>query len=411
MDYIFDYIMVPMQIIIFLFMMYYFVIAFFGLWHKRQPILFEPQKSFCVIVAAHNEAQVIEPLVKNLQMLDYPKELYDIYVVADNCDDDTAQIARQAGANVCIRQTEGERGKGYAMEWMFRKIFTFQRQYDAVAVFDADNLVDKNFLREMNNQLCKGNQVIQGYLGAKNPYDSWIAGTFAIAFWFINYTYHLAKTNIGLSSVLGGTGMVISTDILKKYGWGATCLTEDMEFTMKLLVNGIKTTWAHQAIIYDEKPLTFMQSWRQRKRWAQGQFDVGERYIPLLIKEGFKQRDIRILDGCMHLFQPYFLLLSTVFVIVSYLQLCFPPFYTNIYSLMPSEIMTIIMIGQYALPVIVLLKVGVKPKGWLYLILYPLFIYSWIPITFLGYLDRHEHEWSHTQHTRALRYEEVVKKE
>lgn len=410
MNYIFDYIMIPMQVIIFLFMMYYFVIAFFGLWHKRQPIIFEPQKSFCVIVAAHNESQVIEPLVKNLQVLDYPKELYDIYVVADNCDDDTAEIARRAGANVCIRQTEGERGKGYAMEWMFRKIFTFKRKYDAVAIFDADNLVDKNFLREMNNQLCKGNRVIQGYLGAKNPYDSWVAGTFAIAFWFINYTYHLAKTNVGLSSVLGGTGMVISTDILKEYGWGATCLTEDMEFTMKLLVNGIKTTWAHQAIIYDEKPLTFMQSWRQRKRWAQGQFDVGERYIPLLLKKGFAKRDIRILDGCMHLFQPYFLLLSTVFVVISYLQLCFPPFYTNIYSLMPSEILTIIMVGQYALPIIVLLKVGVKPKGWLYLILYPLFIYSWIPITFLGYLDRHEHEWSHTKHTRALSYEEVAKK-
>jgi cellulose synthase/poly-beta-1,6-N-acetylglucosamine synthase-like glycosyltransferase len=330
--------------------------------------------------------------------------------VADNCDDNTAEIAKKAGANVCVRQTVGERGKGYAMEWMFRKIFTFERKYDAVAIFDADNLVDKNFLKEMNNQLCKGNRVIQGYLGAKNPYDSWVAGTFAIAFWFINYTYHLAKTNIGLSSVLGGTGMVISTDILKEYGWGATCLTEDMEFTMKLLVNGIKTTWAHQAIIYDEKPLTFMQSWHQRKRWAQGQFDVGERYIPHLLKEGFKKRDIKILDGCMHLIQPYFLLLSTVFVIISYIQLMFPPFYTNIYSLMPSEIMTIIMVGQYALPIIVLLKVGVKPKAWFYLILYPLFIYSWIPITFLGFLDRHEHEWSHTKHTRALSYDEVVKK-
>jgi cellulose synthase/poly-beta-1,6-N-acetylglucosamine synthase-like glycosyltransferase len=391
-------------------MLYYFVIAFFGLWHRKQKIIFAPQKTFCVIVAAHNEAQVIEPLVQNLKMLDYPKNLYDIYVVADNCDDNTAEIAKKAGANVCVRQTVGERGKGYAMEWMFRKIFTFERKYDAVAIFDADNLVDKNFLKEMNNQLCKGNRVIQGYLGAKNPYDSWVAGTFAIAFWFINYTYHLAKTNIGLSSVLGGTGMVISTDILKEYGWGATCLTEDMEFTMKLLVNGIKTTWAHQAIIYDEKPLTFMQSWHQRKRWAQGQFDVGERYIPHLLKEGFKKRDIKILDGCMHLIQPYFLLLSTVFVIISYIQLMFPPFYTNIYSLMPSEIMTIIMVGQYALPIIVLLKVGVKPKAWFYLILYPLFIYSWIPITFLGFLDRHEHEWSHTKHTRALSYDEVVKK-
>ena len=294
---------------------------------------------------------------------------------------------------------------------MFNQLFAMERQYDAVVVFDADNLVHPRFLLEMNNRLLKGDKLIQGYLDAKNPYDTWVSGTFAIAFWVIDHIWHLAKTNIGLSSVLGGTGMCIAVDVLKRHGWGATCLTEDMEFTMKSLVEGIKTTWAHDAIVYDEKPLTFRQSWNQRKRWAQGQFDVAQRFIPKMLRAGLARRDIRILDGCLHLLQPHFLLLSTFFVIISYVQLAFPPFYTNIYNFMPSQLMTAIMLGQYILPIIILLKIHVKWKAWLYLIMYPIFIYSWIPIVFLGFIHRNEHEWSHTRHTRALSYNELVGKE
>ena len=408
MNYAFDYIMVPLQIIIFLFTMYYFVIGFCGMWRKKEKKILIPQKTFAVIVAAHNEEQVIGQLIDNLHNLEYPKELYDIYVIADNCTDNKPLIAEQAGAIVCQRNNLEKVGKGFAMEWMFAKLFELERKYDAVAIFDADNLVHPRFLLEMNNRLCKGDKLIQGYLDAKNPYDTWVSGTFAIAFWVIDHIWHLAKTNIGLSSVLGGTGMCITTDVLKKHGWGATCLTEDMEFTMKSLVEGIKTTWAHDAIVYDEKPLTFKQSWDQRKRWAQGQFDVAHRFIPKMLKAGIQQRDIRILDGCLHLLQPHFLILSTFFVVISYLQLLFPPFYTNIYNFMPSELLTIIMLGQYILPIIILLKIRVKPKAWFYLLLYPVFIYSWIPIVFLGFIHRNEHEWSHTKHTRAVSYDELM---
>ena len=214
--YILDWIMVPIQIIIFLFTVYYFLIGVNGLWRKKEKKILTPQKTFAVIVAAHNESAVIGQLVDNLKMLDYPKELYDIFVIADNCTDNTAQIARDCGAIVHERFNDKERGKGFAMEWMFARLFEMKRKYDAVAIFDADNLVDKRFLLEMNNRLCKGDKLVQGYLDAKNPYDTWVSGTFAIAFWVIDHIWHLAKTNIGLSSVLGGTGMCITTDVLKK---------------------------------------------------------------------------------------------------------------------------------------------------------------------------------------------------
>ena len=405
----FDLIMIPLQLLIVFFTIYYFVISFFGIFGRKPDVKIKtPEKNFAIIVAAHNEENVIGQLVENLHLLNYPDKLYEIFVVADNCLDNTAAIARQGGAKVYERTNQLEKGKGFAMEWMFNHLFRMEQKFDAVVVFDADNLVHPDFLMEMNSRLCKGERLIQGYLDSKNPNDTWVSGVFSISFWVVNHIWHLAKYNIGLSSVLGGTGMCISMDILRKYGWGATCLTEDMEFTMKALLEGIPTTWAHDAIVYDEKPLTFMQSWNQRKRWSQGHFDVAGRYIGKLFKEGIKQRNIVMLDGIVHLFQPYFLLCSSFFVISSYLFSIYP-FYTNIlYSVIPFEVWTIIGVGQYIFPVIVLAKIRASFKLWLYLILYPLFIYSWVPITIIGYLHRHDHEWSHTVHTRGISFNEVL---
>ena len=408
-----DIIMVPIQAVLFVFTFYLCLIGFAGMWRRKEVKIKIPQKKFAVIVAAHNESAVIKPLIENLKTLDYPKELYDIYVIADNCKDNTAEIAEAAGAIVCRRVDETKKSKGYALDWMFERLFEMERRgkiYDAVAIFDADNLVHPNFLMEMNNRLCKGDKIIQGFLDAKNPYDTWVSGTFAIAFWVIDYVSHLAKTNLGLSAVLGGTGMCITLDVLKKQGWRATCLTEDMEFTMKSLAEGLKTTWAHDAIVYDEKPLTFSQSWTQRKRWAQGQFDVAHRFIPKMLREGWRRKDIRLWDGCLYLLQPHFLMLSSFFFLMSYIQLFVGTLYTNIYSVLPSQILMVIMIAQYVLPMIILVKVRAKIKSWFYLLLYPLFIYSWIPIIFIGFIHRNEHEWAHTQHTRSMSYDDFVKK-
>ena len=410
MNYIMDIIMIPIQAMIAFFSVYYFVLACFGFWKKTEKKNFQPKHTFAIVVSAHNEESVIGQLVENLHVLRYPKELYDIFIVADNCTDATAKVAREYGAIVHERFDTEKRGKGFAMEWMFGRLFKMKRQYDAIVVFDADNLVHPNFLLEMNNRLQKGETVIQGYMDAKNPTDTWISGTFAIAFWLIDHIWHLAKYNIGLSSVLGGTGMCISTSVLRRFGWGATCLTEDMEFTMKVLLKGIRTTWAHDAIVYDEKPLTFKQAWNQRKRWAQGHFDIAGRYIPSMIKEGIRRRDIRLLDGVLHLVQPHFLLMSPFFVSASYAGAVYP-FYTNILErVLPLEVWTILAFGQYIFPVIILAKIRANWKCWLYLLMYPVFVYSWIPITFLGFLHRHERVWSHTQHTRALSYQDMLMK-
>ena len=296
---VFDIVMIPLQLLIIFFTLYYFFVSWFGLFGKKKEVkIYDESKTFALIACAHNEERVIAQLVDNLRRLNYNDALYDIFVVADNCDDHTAAVARKAGAIVYERFSEEGKGKGFALAWMFERLFKLEKKYDAVCVFDADNLVHLNFLQEMNSRLCNGERIIQGYIDAKNPTDTWVSGVFAISFWIVNHVWSLAKYNMGLSCCLGGTGMCFDTEVLKRYGWRATCLTEDMEFTIQAMMENIPTTWAHDAIIYDEKPLTFMQTWHQRKRWSQGHFDVADRYLWPMIKKAIRTRNMPPCRSC-----------------------------------------------------------------------------------------------------------------
>jgi glycosyltransferase, family 2 len=410
MNHYLDLILIPVQIIIVIYTIYYIILAAFGMWRRKEKKNYTPKNTFAVIICAHNEEAVVGQLIKNLHDLDYPDDMYDIFVVADNCTDSTAQVAEAAGAHVYVRENKVEVGKGYAMGWMFDRVEAMDRKYDAYIIFDADNLVHPQFLREMNHHLEKGESVIQGYLNAKNPTDSWVAGTFSIMFWTVNHMWHLAKYNVGLSTALGGTGMCIRTDIIRKYGWDCNSLTEDMEFSMKLLSHGVRTCWAHDAIIYDEKVTGFMASCRQRLRWAQGQFDTAGRYIPILFAVGIKKGSIRILDGIIQVSQPYFLLLTTIYMIISTINSELINYwgpehelYTNIlFQVIPVGAWQIIWFLQYAFPLVVLLQIKVPPKCWFYYLIYPIFVYSWIPVNILGFIRRHDKRWSHTAHTRAV---------
>ena len=308
------------QIFVFAITCYYLVLGLIGLFRKKEKKNYTPKNKFALLIAAHNEEVVIGSLIESMLKLDYPKEMYDIFVIADNCTDDTAKIAKGYGVNVCERFAEDKRGKGYALEWMFAKLFKMKKKYDAVAIFDADNLVHKDFLKEINSKLQEGYKVVQGYIDSKNPEDSWIAASYSIAFWTQNRMFQLARANVGFSNQIGGTGFAIETNTLKKLGWGATCLTEDLEFTCKLVLNGEKVGWAHDAIIYDEKPLKLKQSWTQRKRWMQGFTDVASRYFFKLIKKSIIDRKFYVFDCALYVLQPFVTLLIGISAVLTLIQ-------------------------------------------------------------------------------------------
>lgn len=385
--------------------LYYLTISAFG-WIRRKEISaksFEPKNKFAILVAAHNEETVIASIIKSLKQIEYPKDMYDIYVVADNCTDDTAEISRLNDVFVYERFNEIKKGKGYSMEWMFKKLFNMEKQYDAVCVLDADNLVSPNFLLEMNKHMCMGHEVVQGYLDSKNPSDSWISGNNSIAFWISNRLIQLPRYYLGLSCILGGTGFIISTKVLKELGWGATCLAEDLEFSLKLALKGKKVFWAHDAVIYDEKPLTIAQSWRQRKRWMQGHFDCSRRFLGPLLRKAIKERNAIALDLSLYLMQPIIVVVNGIGVLTGPIYLIFVLLDKKPFSMTDFLVIFLSFASMYISIIFVLIEGKLKSLKILkYLLLMPIYNLTWVPIIIQGFIDKDKKEWFHTAHTRNM---------
>lgn len=389
---------------------YQFVISVFGLARRKPRRRHEPKHTFAVIVAAHNEEKVIGALLDNLLRLDYPKELYDIFVICDNCTDGTADVVRSFGVQACVRHNPHLRGKGHAIEWMLKELWNMPRQYDAVVMFDADNLASPDFLRLMNDDLCEGHRVIQGYLDTKNPTDSWVTAAYGITYWFCNRLWQQSRTNLGMANFLGGTGMCFDTALLKEMGWGATSLVEDLEFTMRCIQRGIRPVLNYEAKVYDEKPITFLASARQRLRWMQGHFNVARRYFFPLLLQSVKERDFVKFDAALYSVTVYNVLIAFLTTALLWADHLAPAAnrFVSIYADLPPVVTgTAMALSMIQFPAALLLE---RVKDWriyAHLITLPVFLLSWWPITLYAFFTQNNKEWSHTRHTRVIRLEEV----
>lgn len=409
-----DTILISLQIVLAVIGVYQFGLALFGMYKKKNKKQYEPNKSFAVLVAAHNEEEVVGALMENLKHLNYPRELYDVFVICDNCTDNTVEIVRSHGMNACVRTNPNLRGKGYAIEWMLKELWKMPRQYDAVVMFDADNLAHPDFLREMNNDLCEGARVIQGYIDTKNPEDSWVTAAYGISYWYCNRLWQLSRHNLKMANFLGGTGMCFESELLKEIGWGATSLVEDLEFTMRCVEKGINPVFNYDAKLFDEKPLTFKASARQRLRWMQGHFTVARRYFFKLLWQSIKERSFIKLDMALYGVNVYivlitFLLSAFIWVDQSILD---GPHFSTLYSYFPLWISFIAIAANVFifLAAMALEKVTYK-KVYAYLILFPVYLISWWPITFYAFFTQNNKQWSHTKHTRVVRLDEVQSKQ
>ena len=392
-----------------IFWSYQFIISICSLIKfKDKAIVEEKEHRFMAIIPAHNEAAVVANLVESLKNQNYPKELYDIYVIADNCTDNTAQIAREAGAIVYERFDEEKKTKGYALNWFLSQKIEEDAPYDALCIFDADNITDKNFLKAMNKKLCQGENVVQGYRDIKNPSDNWITAGYAIFYWTMNRFYHLARYNIGLSPLLNGTGFMVRFDIIKPTGWDTKTLTEDIEFSLKNIIEGRKLGWATDAIVYDEQPTSFKQSWSQRTRWTVGHIQCMKEYTGLLALAVKEHKTVMNFDGLLYILGsiPMFIitiiLLLINFVIFAAQGMTTVEFVISILRyLIPTFIFPILT----AILIMRLDRRPIKPmaKG---LIFYPLFLGSWLLINFKCLFKR-ETKWEKIEHVRDIKINEV----
>ena len=375
---------------------------------KDKPYITNKKHKFMAIIPAHNEEMVVANLIESLKNQNYDKELYDIYVIADNCTDNTAKVAREAGAIVFERFDKAHKTKGYALQWFLKQKIEENADYDAFFIFDADNIVDKNFILNMNKKLCQGEDVVQGYRDIKNPTDNWITAGYALFYWTMHRLYHLARYNIGLSPLLNGTGFMVRFDVVKPNGWETETLTEDIEFSLKTIIQGKKLGWATDAIVYDEQPTSFKQSWSQRSRWTVGHMQCIKRYTGELFEAVKEHKSLMNLDGFLYIIgtTPMFvltlILLTVNFILYAGEALTGVDLFINIMNyLLPTLFLPIIT----ALIVMVLDKKPIKPmiKG---IICYPAFMGTWVIIN-LKCLFKRETKWEKINHVRDIKIAEV----
>ena len=374
---------------------------------KDKKLLIEKEHKFMAVVPAHNEETVIRNLVESLVAQEYPKELYDIYVIADNCTDATAEIAKEAGAKVLKRFDEANKTKDHALNWFIKQKIEENADYDAMCVFDADNIVDKNFLKNMNKKLCQGEEVVQGYRDIKNPTDSWIASGYAIFYWMMHRFYHLARYNLGLSPLLNGTGFMVKFDLLKPHGWQTITLTEDIEYSLINIAQGRKLGWAVDAIVYDEQPVTFKASWSQRSRWTVGHLQCMKEYTKDLIKGVKDHKTLMNFDGALYLFGIPMMILTFALLGVNTLlylgaEMTFADLLGNYARYLIATFILPILTG---VGIMALEKKPIKPMltG---ILMYPVFMGSWIVIN-IKCLIKPNTKWEKIEHVRDINIKEV----
>jgi len=390
---------------------YQFVYIFIAL--IKKPLVYpetDKTKRYAVMIAARNEEFVLPELLKSLNGQTYPRENFDVYVIADNCTDATADVARQNGAIVYERQNKELIGKGYALQFLLEHIKEDKgtlRAYDAYMVFDADNVLRSNYIEEMDKAYCAGNRVLTSYRNSKNYGKNWVSAGYAL--WFMRESRHLnnPRSILKTSCAISGTGFLIDSSIIERNGgWKHFLLTEDIEFTTDSILNGERVGYCHHAELFDEQPETFRQSWTQRKRWAKGFFQVFHHYGAGLCKGTLKMH-WACFDMTMTI-MPAFLLTALQLVAVTTL-LILNLIFNKFVSVPLLECYLGFLIFGYGLLFLVGLialitewkKIhAAKWKAILHLFTFPIFMLSYIPISFSALFTNVV--WKPIQHKHAM---------
>lgn len=266
----------------------------------------DSKRRFAIVVPAYNEESSLPRTLKNLFEVDYPDDKFDIIVIADNCTDNTAEVAREKGAEVMVRTNPEKRGKGYALRWCFDQLIekNTTNRYDSAIVVDADSIVSNNLLRVMNKYRENGAEVIQGYLTVDSNPGVWTSEIIRIGFTLYNFVRPLARRAMSCPAGLRGNGMCFSMDVLKQVPWDAYSLTEDLEYGIKLLLNDVNIVFAPEAIGFNVVPENPENAESQRERWEIGRLPILKNYFGKLFKEVFKRRSFKVLDTLIDLVTP-----------------------------------------------------------------------------------------------------------
>ena len=400
---------------------YQFVYVIVPFVKKPKPHKEEVIHNIGILISARNEENVIGQLIDSINYQDYPKENIKIFVVADNCDadDKTASLARERGAIVYERQDKSQVGKGYALDFLLTNI---ENDYglesiDAFIVLDADNVLDKKYVRAMNQTYCDGYKATTSYRNSKNYGDNWLSAAYGL--WFMREARFLNNSRwlLGTSCAVSGTGFLVERALLQKFGgWKYFLLTEDIQFTTDCITSGEKVGYCDEAMLYDEQPTTIHQSWRQRLRWSKGFFQVWANYDKRLFK-GVLNGSWSCYDMMMTVC-PAFLIsvLSIIFDALGILiALMAGPTYSEKYVTMLGLTILGAVVQAYALFFVMGLITLISEwkhincpnnKKIGYLFMFPFFLITYMPIALQALFKKVE--WKPIAHTKSVTVDDII---
>ena len=364
----------------------------------------EKPHSYAALICARNEEKVIGDLIDSIRGQDYEEGKITVVVIADNCTDMTARVAREKGAVVYERQHASEIGKGYALNFgLGRLVEDFgEGAFDGYFVFDADNILEKNYVTEMNKTFSDGYPVVTSYRNSKNYGDTWLSAGSGL--WFLRESKYLngSRMRIGACPQCSGTGFLFSEEIRKANGgWPFHTLTEDYEFTCHSVTKGIKFGYCEEAVFYDDQVRSFRQSWNQRLRWTKGGLQGFLIYWKALVK-GLPSKSFAACYDMLFSLAPAYLLsiLATLINVIGSVVLIATGTPPTAVLLMLGRM----LLGAYLVLLIQSVittasewrKINAHPiKKIFYVFTFPFFIMSFVPICFVALFKKVE--WKQTE--------------
>lgn len=378
------------------------------------------QHTYAFFIAAHNEEAVIANLVKSIKDQDYPSELIDVFVVADACTDNTAQAAREAGAIVYERNDLSRKGKSWVMDYGFDRILReYPGKHEAFFIFDADNLLSRDYVTVMNDAFDQGYLALTSYRNSKNFGSSWISSAYAT--WFIREARYLnnARMICHTSCAVSGSGYLVSAKLIEGMkGWDFHTLTEDIQFSTFCAIHGVRIGYA-PAEFFDEQPVTLKASIKQRMRWTKGFYQVLFTYGRHMFKSigkfhRFAAYDMLMVVGPAMLLTLMCLLVNVTFIAVGSLSHGFLATDAEI----EMAIGSIIMMLAYMYGTFFVMGLSTTITEWKHihcpqkwriftnLFTFPLFMFTYVPLTVAALFLKVD--WVPTPHDVSVTLDEVL---
>lgn len=374
----------------------YFLITALFLFKKRKKdnIVSDKYSHFTILIPARNEEEVIKDAIQSFKRQKYPKDNYEIVVVINNTTDNTLGVCNAEGVR-CILCERKIKNKGDALKEAFDRLK--KEKTDAYIIMDADNVVNDEFLGEMNKSLNEGTLVAKSSMDIKAKENTWVSSSYAIYFFIQSILYSIPRNNIGASCAINGTGIMIKKEVIDKFGFNVRTITEDLEFMTLCALNNIKIKFVEGAICYAEHPSDFKVSMIQRRRWTKGIYEGFIIYFNSIMKNMIKRPNIELLDSLLIYSTPLILILSLISIFINFLIVPLP-----IYLIITSFSLLVSYISISLCALFVCVKSKKKIKDFLTgIIMFPIFLLSWQYLNII-ILFKKEVVWDEIKHTQKI---------